>query len=113
MDMEFEPLDGNITCVRLKGRMDTAGVDRIEMKFTAGLVSGGRSGIVDVSEVTFLASMGVRMFIASARAMHNKGAKIALFGAPELVQDVFETVALDQIVPIATSQAQALALVNA
>ena len=108
MEMDVTALDGNITCVRLSGRMDSQGVDRMETRFTAALVASGHNGIVDLSNVSFLASMGIRLFITSARALHNKGAKMVLFGAGELVQGVLDTVALDQIIPVVASEQQAV-----
>ncbi len=108
MDIDVSELNANLTCIRLAGRLDSPGVDRIETRFTAALVSQGRSAVVDLSKVTFLASMGIRMFISSARALHLKGAKVVLFGASELVQSVLDHVALDQIIPIAATEIEAV-----
>lgn len=108
MGMDVTELDGGVTCIRLAGRLDSPGVDRIETKFTAAVVSQAHHAVVDLSRVDFLASMGIRMFIASARGLHLKGAKMVLFGAPALVNSVLEHVALDQIIPIAATEQQAL-----
>ncbi len=113
MEFDVTPIDGNINRVHLDGRMDSPGVDRIELRFSAAVVAGGRSAVIDLSDVSFLASMGIRLFIASARALQQKGAKLVLFGASEAVQSVLDTVALDQIIPIASDQQQALALIKA
>ena len=113
MDIEVIPLDNNITCLRLQGRLDSAGVDRMEVRFNAAAVASGRNAVVDLSGVTFLASMGIRMLITGARALKGKGAVLVLFGAQELVQGVLESVALDQVIPIAANQEEALALLVA
>ncbi|MDL2336205.1 MAG: STAS domain-containing protein [Pseudomonadota bacterium] len=108
MDMDVTEIDGPLTHIRLTGRLDSPGVDRIEIKFTAAVVSRGRSVVVDLSGVDFLASMGIRMFIATARALHLKGSKMVLFGATDAVFSVLEHVALDQIIPIAATEAEAI-----
>jgi anti-anti-sigma factor len=108
MDLDVVALDGNVTCVRLAGRLDSPGVDRLETRFTAAIAGGGRNGIVDLSQVSFVASMGIRMFITAARALNAKGAKMVLFGASELVQEVLDNVALDQIIPVVGSEQAAL-----
>lgn len=113
MDIDISELDGNVTCIRLVGRLDSPGVDRIEIRFTAALAALGRPAVVDLSQVSFLASMGIRMFISSARALHVKGAKVVLFGASEMVQSVLDHVALDQIIPLAATQAEAVAKLRA
>jgi anti-anti-sigma factor len=108
MDIEVTELDGNLTCIRLNGRLDSPGVDHVETRFTAALVSVGRSAVVDLSGVSFLASMGIRMLISSGRALNLKGAKMVLFGATSLVQSVLDHVALDQIIPVVATEQEAI-----
>jgi anti-sigma B factor antagonist len=104
---------GNVTCVRLQGRLDAAGADAIGTRFTAAVVSSGRNAIVDLSGVTFVASLGLRLLIAAARSLQLKGASLALFGAPALVQEVFDQSALNQIIPIVSTEKEALERVGA
>ncbi len=108
MDIEVTELDGNLTCIRLNGRLDSPGVDRGETRFVAALVAAGRSAVVDLSGVSFLASMGIRMLISSGRALNLKGAKMVLFGATSLVQNVLDHVALDQIIPVVATEQEAI-----
>ncbi len=113
MEFELTPIDESCTLVRLNGRLDSAGVDRIETRVTAGMVAGGRHAVVDLSGVDFLASMGIRMLIANARAIHLKGRKMAVFGATGAVAGVLESVALDQLMPVVADQQAALQAVAA
>jgi anti-anti-sigma regulatory factor len=53
--------------------------------------------------------MGIRLLISTARALSLKGARLVLFGAQELVQEVFDDAALDQIMPIVATEEAALA----
>lgn len=110
MEMNVGELGPGLLCVALLGRMDTVGVDQVEARFTAAVAgSSGGGAAVDLSAVSFLASMGVRMIIANARAQRARGHKLVLFGARPLVQSTLEMVALDQIIPIVPDRAQALA----
>jgi len=109
MDIEVDQLTDNIACVRLIGRMDSASVDGAETRFSAAVVAPGQNAVVDLSGVNFLASMGIRLFITSARALNAKGARMVLFGASDLVRNVLEHVALDQIIPIVGDREQAVA----
>jgi anti-anti-sigma factor len=107
--MALSELAGPVTRVALRGRLDAPGADRISLRFTAGVAAPGRAAVVDLSGVEFIASMGIRLLIATARALDQKGAKLVLFGAQPLVQGVFDDAALDQIMPIVTTEDQALA----
>src|SRR4051812_17307782 len=103
MEIEVVALGEECTLVRLAGRLDSQGVDRIETRFSAAVVAAGRNAVVDMAGVSFMASLGIRMLIANARALAGKGRKLALFAVAQPVMDVLESVAIDQIVPIAST----------
>ena len=80
--MEMQHSDvGEVRKVVLAGRLDTAGVDRVETKFGAVIVPADKNTIVDLTQVSFLASMGIRMLIATARSLSRKGSKLVMYGA--------------------------------
>lgn len=110
MEMQIERLGDGVGKVGLAGRLDAAVADQIGTRFTAaaaGLV--GPRVIIDLSGVDFLASMGIRLLISSARAQHGKGGRLVLFGARELVAEVLERAAIDQMIPTVSAEADALA----
>ena len=111
MDMQIIENDDFVRVV-LNGRLDTAGVGQIESQFFAGIVPRGRPTVVDMSEVPFLASLGIRMLISTARSLSSKGARIAMYSATPGVMEVIEMTSLHEIVPTAASEAEALALVR-
>lgn len=110
MDMQISDV-GDVKKVALAGRLDTAGVSRIEARFTAVVVPSGKPAVIDLSEVVFLASLGIRLLISTTRALGQRGGKLALFGANPAVMEVIETTSLNEIVPVATTEAEAIALV--
>ena len=111
--MQLEMTDlGNAAKVALHGRLDTPGVDQIETRFTASVVAGGRNALVDLSAVTFVSSMGIRMLLTAARSLGVKGAKMVLVGEQPLERESFEHVVLPDTIPIAADDAQALELLR-
>lgn len=109
MEIQVDQLGEKLLCARLRGRMDSAGVDKADLRFSAAVVAPGRDAIIDLSGVDFLASMGIRLLITSARSLKSKGARFVLFGAQEAVGSVLEHVAIDQIIPVFASEDQAIA----
>ena len=97
-----------IARVKLRGRLDTPGVDQIESKLTAAVVPSARNTVVDLSEVSFIASMGLRMFISIAKALRRQNARMVLFSPQAQVNEVFNTVLLRNIVPIVADEAEAV-----
>ena len=108
MDMVVSEPEAGVTCIRLNGRLDAPGADRIDLRFTAHAAAGAHHVVVDMAGVNFIASMGLRLLISAARAMHLKGRQMVLFGAAGPVRDVLEQAAIDQIIPLVEDEAQAL-----
>lgn len=72
MQMQVGDVNEGLLTVSLTGRLDTPGVDQIESQLTAHLVPRGARAILDLSQVTFVASGGIRLFITIARALDRK-----------------------------------------
>jgi anti-anti-sigma factor len=99
----------DIARVKLRGRLDTPGVDQVEAKLSSAVLNGGsRSAVVDLSEVSFIASMGLRMFISIAKALRRQNAMIVLFSPQSQVDEVFNTAMLRNILPIVADEAEAI-----
>jgi len=109
MELELTERDGPITCARLTGRLDTAGADRIGLQMTAGVVATARPAIVDLSGVSFISSMGIRLLLSCAKGLKGKGQTMAIFGAQPAVQEVFEQSGLEEILDIVPDEPHALA----
>lgn len=112
--MDLKKVDlGNATKIALQGRLDTPGVDQIETRFTASIVPGAKHAVVDLSDVTFVSSMGIRMLISTARSLSLKKGKMILFGAQPLVKESLEHVSISDVIPLVATEAQALELLKA
>jgi anti-anti-sigma factor len=109
--MNVANLGERLVKITLVGRLDTPGVDRVEKIFVAHLVPDGNNAVVDLSGVDFVASMGIRMLVAAARGLRPHQAKLALFGVQHQVQQVFDAVALQKIMAVCPTEAEALAAV--
>lgn len=110
--MEVTELNDRLTRITLSGRLDTPGVDKVETLFVATVVPSGKSTIVDLSRVDFVASMGIRMFITVARSLRQRQATLALYGAQPMVNEVFENVSLRDLMPIVADETEAIAAVS-
>ncbi len=103
--MELRPLESpdGVTVLSLSGRMDIAGTQEIEQRFTN--LASSRKGLVavDLSEVTFLASIGMRTLVSSARALMNRGGAMALVNPQPLVKQALIAAGIDSLIPIFAS----------
>jgi len=105
--------DEGVVKVGLVGRLDTPGVDAIETRFTAALVPRAARAIVDLAGVEFIGSLGLRMIITIARALHRRGGKMILYAPHGFVAQVLETASLHDIIPVQPDAATATAAAKA
>jgi len=112
MQMHTSDAGEGVLKVALTGRLDTAGVGNIEARLTAQVVPRGVRAIVDLSQVEFVGSLAIRMFITIARALGRHGGKLVLYGARPLVAQVFETTSLNNIVPVRADAVAAVAAIR-
>jgi anti-anti-sigma factor len=93
-----EAEDG-ITRVELKGRFDIAGAQEVDLRFSA-IAGSAKALVVDMGQVSFLASMGVRTLMLSARTMIRKKGIMAVCAADENVEKVLRSTGFDEIVDL-------------
>ena len=102
--------DDSISRIVLEGRLDSAGVDAVEIRFNAGTVASGKSAIVDLSGVSFIASLGIRMLLTASKRMAASGRKMVLLGPSGLVDESLQAMDLYRLIPVASNEEEALAL---
>lgn len=99
MQMLMEELSGGVTRVVLDGRLDIAGAQAIDLKMN--VIAGSKKAVlVDMQNVSFIGSMGLRALVAPARAIKSRGGKIVLFAPTEMVESVLKASAIDTMIPI-------------
>jgi anti-sigma B factor antagonist len=110
MEMLVEDTDRGVTNVVLRGRLDTAGADSIDLKFNA-VAGAKRAVVVDLSNVNLLTSLGIRVLLLGARAVKSKGGKLVLLSPDANVRAVLEAAKTDTVIPIFDDRSAAIAAV--
>jgi anti-sigma B factor antagonist len=113
MKLESEKLDGGVVELKLAGRMDVQGSQEIDLKFSAMTSADKGKFVVDISGVVFLASIGIRTLILSAKAVKARGGKMALLNPDANVSKVLEMASVDTVIPIFHDRNAAVAAVAA
>ena len=100
MDLQYRELDNNIRFIKLNGRLDIVGTGEIETRFAS--YCGGEKArvVVDLSEVEFLASIGIRLLTLTAKSMASRGGRMVLLNPIPEVRDVLDITGIPAIIPI-------------
>jgi anti-sigma B factor antagonist len=100
MELRYTEMDNGIRLIKLNGRLDTLGTGEIETKF-AGFCSGENARVVvDLSEVDFLASIGIRLLTLTAKSLVSRGGRMVLLKPIPQVQNLLELSGMPAIIPI-------------
>lgn len=100
MQLQYSELDKDIRLIKLIGKLDVVGTGEIETKF-AGYCSGDKVRVaVDLSEVDFLASIGIRLLTLTAKSVASRGGRMALVKPTPDVQRVLEITGIPAMIPM-------------
>jgi len=98
MELEYNELDTSIRVIKLTGRLDIVGTGEIETKFTGHCAGDNVRVVVDLSEVDFLASIGIRLLTQTAKSIASRGGKMALLNPTPDVHSVLEITGITRII---------------
>jgi len=100
MNLLQESLGGDLTRIALDGRLDLEGTQKISDQFSFRTTTAAGRFAVDLSQVTFIASIGIRMLLTAARAQAQRGGRMVLISPAGMSRKVLETAGVDALVPI-------------
>lgn len=112
MELVVEEGPAGVTQAALIGRMDIDGAQTIESAFNV-LTRLRRSLVVDLSKVSFMASMGLRTLMVGARAQNELGGKLVLASPQPNVEKVLKESGIGEIIGVYPSVEAAAAAVSA
>ncbi|MDX2309574.1 MAG: STAS domain-containing protein [Hyphomicrobium sp.] len=99
---------GGILKVKLTGALDIAGAGEIDLPFS--IISGQYDRvIVDFTDVSFLASIGIRTLVKAARTIGNRNGRLVVFNPTDEARKVLRSTGIDTIVPVVADEKAAIA----
>lgn len=108
MAITTEELAGGITKVTLEGRLDIESSSAVDTGMSA-IANSRNSVLVDMQNVSFLGSTGLRALVAPALAIRGRGGKMVLFGPNEMVTKVLKVSGIERMIPVHHELQSALA----
>jgi len=108
VDIEVQDLPAGITKVILRGRFDTTGAVAIELQLNTA-ASERPALVVDLSEVSFLSSYGIRVLLLGAKIAKSRRAKLVILCPDSHVGKVLRTAGMHELIPVFQRQDAALA----
>ncbi|HSJ04818.1 MAG: STAS domain-containing protein [Verrucomicrobium sp.] len=107
MTLESE-ISPTLTLVKLSGQVDTLTATELESKLVDLAEKSSRALLVDCSDLVYINSAGLRVFLIVAKKMENDGGVCAFCGLNANVRLVFETIGFDRILKLYDNREVAL-----
>ncbi len=92
----------------VSGRMDAENAPQFEQQCRACIAEGLTGLVVDLGELTYVSSMGLRSFVSVAKTLQDKGGALRICRLRGLVKQVFEITGLLESFPVYESVEAAL-----
>ncbi len=107
-DMEWTVVDleNGLTRLVVSGRMDIEGSLAVDPVF-AQVAEEKTKVVADISNLTFLASLGLRTLVRSCKTLAAKGGNLVLLGAQPGVEKVLKTSGVNTIIPVVADMSEA------
>ena len=101
MSISFNDVGENLRKIVITGRLDIPGTDSVAAKFEALTAEPKKAVVVDLSSLSFLASIGIRSLIVSAKAVQQRGGKMVLVVDPaSTVMMSVKATGMDHFIPV-------------
>jgi anti-anti-sigma factor len=90
---------GSTATITLTGRLDISGAENVALPLAT--LSGNKNEmLIDMTGVTFIASIGLRHLVSAAKAIRRRGGRLVLLNPAAQVAEVITTSGLTDLLPI-------------
>jgi len=76
--------------IGLRGRLDTNTSEPFEQRIMAVIDAGNHRLVVELTELDYISSAGLRVLLMAAKRLKNEGGRLALCGLKDHIREVFE-----------------------
>lgn len=108
MSISYEDVASDLRRIVISGRLDMPGTDSVAAQLAQLTAAPKKAVVVDLSHLRFLASIGIRALISSAKEVQKRGGKMALVvNKASTVTMSLEATGVDELIPIFSNVAEA------
>lgn len=103
---------GGVVFLMPDGRLDAVGAPEIAASGTKIIQEGAKKLLLDMANVPYISSAGLRSLLVLAKAMKTAGGKLVLCSLAASVQEVMTISGFDAILTLAADRPAAQSLLN-
>ncbi len=97
--------------VKAAGRIDGSNSQQFQDDLEAVIDDGDRAVVMDLEQLSYISSSGLRAMLLIARKLQRQQARFALCSLSESIREVFEISGFDRIIAVHAARSEAVAAV--
>ena len=99
--------EGGILITRAEGRVDGTNAREFEEALHAAIGEDDRLLIMDLQDLSYISSAGLRAFLMIAKKLQARGGKLVVCSLADTINEVFEISGFSRIIPTHASRSEA------
>ena len=108
MSVSFQDIGAHVRRITISGRLDMEGTDSVTAQIMELVEAPNKGVVICLTGVRFLASVGIRAVVASAKAVQQRGGKLVLVvAAGSSAAMSLEATGVDTLIPVFTDSEEA------
>jgi anti-anti-sigma factor len=100
MEIDYTDLPDGVRRIRLRGRMDVAGAEEIDLRLTSLVSTRQTFVVIDLEGVDFMSSMGLGTLVRNAKAVAARQGRMVLLNPAPNVARMLETTRVAEVLPV-------------
>ena len=112
MIVDIVECDGPALLLRARGRFNVFTADVFEVDAMRAIATTDRDVIIDTSEITYLTTAGLRVFVLLSRELKKRGRNLYICNLRPYIYQVFEKIGFHLVIPIHPDVPSALAAIE-
>lgn len=101
MSISYDDVGPDLRRIVITGRLDMPGTDSVADELRKLTAAPKKAVVVNLSDLRFLASIGIRALIASAKEVQQRGGKMVLVvNNASTVRMSLEATGVDELIPV-------------
>ena len=105
-------LEEDVRLIRVDGEVDASSSIQLDTEIKQAIEGGDKKILVDCTNLTYISSAGLGVFMSYIQDLEKYEAKLVLCGLNEKVLNVFEILGLNQLLEVADNLDKAKAYLN-
>jgi anti-sigma B factor antagonist len=95
-----EQKSANVVTLNLSGKLDATSAKAFEEKILGQIESGERRIVIDLAQLDYVSSAGLRVFLLASKRLASANGKMVLCSLKESVREVFDIAGFSSIFSI-------------